>query len=95
MFFIIGICFFYLSKIKRIKIRRVENVKDIRGIVFGKTMKVLGDKVIIGKYKVSDIVNAIEKFVKEFNHTNKWTNIASGIVSILSACALLASAVIL
>lgn len=96
MFFGIGIWFLFLSKVKRIKIKEVEKSEDVdAGVVFGKTMKIVGEDVILGRYKISDIVNSINEFVKDFNLTSKKTNIASGIVSFFSAMSLLISAILL
>jgi hypothetical protein len=95
LFLILAICYFYLSKEKKLIIPKTEKIKDMKsGIAFTDEEAILaGDQ--IGEYKVTDIVNTINDFTKSFNSINKKTNIASGIVSILSSISLLISAIIL
>lgn len=75
-----------------------ENKKNYVFIGGGKmieTMKICSEEVILGKYKASDIVKSIETFSQNFNKTNKRTNLASGIISILSAASLFISGIII
>jgi hypothetical protein len=96
MFFVIGIVYFVLSKTKKIRIPKAEKIKDMKsGIAFKEEETIIAGGNQIGEYKVSDIVNTINEFTKSFNSTNKKTNIASGIVAILSSISLLISAIIL
>ena len=92
--------FIYLGKTKNLKIR--EYIKIKKGtfkISFPSdesvTGGIIGEDVIIGKYKVSDIVNNINDFIKDFNKTNKKVNYASSIITFLSGIAFLLSALLI
>lgn len=100
--FIISGVFFYLSKVKKIHIDEAVEIKNENEfkISFGGDEKnpggiYAGRDIIIGKYKVSDIVNTINSFTKSFNETNKWVNIASGIVTLIAGITCLVSILII
>jgi len=96
----IGGYFFYLSKVKKLKIE-----KDIKlgkknkgsfGISFDDDTGFFGgEDISLGEYKVSTVVKTINNFIESFNNTNKRVNLASGIISILAGVTLLLSGIIL
>lgn len=93
--------FFYLSKVKKIKINESLTKVDKKEfkIVFGDGEDepagiIAGGDITIGKYKVLDIVNTINNFTESFNLTNKRVNISSAIVTLFSGLTCLASVLI-
>lgn len=94
MFFIIGIWFFFLAKVKKIIIPKIKTENYIHPSIKldeNKSLKFDCEDVTFGKYKLSDIIKTIDTFTYNFNKVNKFTNIASGIVSIISSFSLILS----
>ena len=98
--FVFTVYFFYLTKVKKLVIKKneeKEGSEKATGIMFGSDgiMKIEGSDTIISGYKVSDIINIINSFTSSFNKINKKVNIASGVVSAVAGIGFFISAVIL
>ena len=98
--FLFSIYFFYLAKVKKLEIKECLKIDKSTGLVIRfdndeGTMGMIAPDAIIGKYKISDVVNTINSFIFSFNKKNKRVNIASAIISIIASIGYFVSAILL